>query len=175
MTTDLRYPIGRFEWTESAPNRRETLIDELATTPSRLRGAVQGLSSAQLDTAYRPGGWTARQVVHHVADSHLNSYTRFRLALTEDEPTIKPYDEARWAELVDARTASVDVSLHLLDALHERWVLLLRSTDASDFARAFRHPEMGLVSLDRTLALYAWHGSHHIAHIKALVAREGWR
>jgi len=176
MTADVRYPIGRFQWTEeSTPGARERLIDDLATAPSRLRAAVQGLTAGQIDTAYREGGWSVRQVVHHVADSHMNSYIRFRLALTEDEPTIKPYDEGRWAELVDARTASVEVSLNLLDALHERWALLLRSLSASDFDRTFRHPEMGVVSLDRTLALYAWHGAHHIAHITSLRKREGWR
>ena len=175
MTADVRYPIGRFQWAgASTPGERERLTDDLATAPSRLRAAVQGLSAAQMDTAYRAGGWTVRQVVHHVADSHLNSYTRFRLALTEDEPTIKPYDEARWAELVDARTASVDVSLNLLDALHERWVLLIRSLAPADFTRTFRHPEMGVVSLDRTLALYVWHGAHHIAHITTLRTRQGW-
>jgi uncharacterized damage-inducible protein DinB len=132
------------------------------------------LSEEQLDTAYRPGGWTIRQVVHHVADSHLNSYTRFRLALTEDTPAIKGYDQERWAELPDAKTAPVLVSLVLLEALHRRWVQLLRSMAPADFARTFVHSELGKVTLDRNLALYAWHGDHHTGHITGLRQRMGW-
>ena len=173
---DLQYPVGRFAWPDAvSPADRHRYIDEIENTPKNMRAAVTGLSDQQLDTAYRPGGWTVRQVVHHVPDSHLNSYLRFRLALTEDEPTIKPYDEARWAELTDARTAPVELSLVLLDSLHKRWVLLLRSLSASDCSRKFRHPELGEVTLEKNLALYAWHGRHHVAHITSLRERLGWR
>jgi uncharacterized damage-inducible protein DinB len=171
---DLRYPIGPFEWRGGSSEDERRYLDEIEQTPVRLRAAVAGLSSEQLDSPYRPGGWTVRQVVHHVPDSHLNSYTRFRLALTEDEPTIKPYDEGRWAELTDARTAPVEISLALLEALHSRWTLLLRSLTPADFARRFRHPELGTVNLDKYLALYAWHGRHHVAHITSLRERMGW-
>jgi hypothetical protein len=123
------------------------------------------LSQQQLDTPYRPGGWTVRQLVHHVPDSHLNSYMRFRLALTEQEPTIKPYDQALWAELPDSRTAPIEMSLSLLESLHERWVILLRSLTPAEWKRTFRHPELGVVSLERTAALYAWHGRHHVAQV----------
>jgi uncharacterized damage-inducible protein DinB len=172
---DLRYPIGefRFEGPLTAAGRAAR-IDEIAAAPARLRQAVEGLSPEQLDTPYRPGGWTVRQVVHHLPDSHLNSYTRFKLALTEDGPTIRPYYEDRWAELIDGRTAPVEVSLALLESLHRRWVLLLRSLTAEDCARTFRHPELGIVSLDKNIALYAWHGRHHVAHITALRERMGW-
>ena len=139
-----------------------------------MRAAVAGLTPEQLDTPYRPGGWTVRQVVHHVPDSHINSYVRFKLALTEEEPTIKPYDEARWAKLADTATTPVEVSLTLLDSLHSRWVPLLQSLTEADFARQFRHPELGMVRLDRNLALYAWHGKHHVAHITSLRERMGW-
>jgi uncharacterized damage-inducible protein DinB len=171
---DLQYPIGRFEWRGSSEDERRRYLDEIEQAPAHLRAAVAGLSNEQLDTPYRAGGWTVRQVVHHLPDSHLNSYTRFRLALTEDEPTIKPYDEGRWAELTDARTAPVEISLAFLEALHSRWVLLLRSLSPADFARRFRHPEMGTVSLDEYLALYAWHGRHHVAHVTSLRERMGW-
>lgn len=172
---DLRYPVGKFEMkSEPSIEEREEFIRGIAATPARLREAVGGLSDEQLDTPYRPDGWSVRQVVHHVADSHLNSYVRFRLALTEEEPTIKPYMEDRWAELTDARAAPVEVSLRLLEALHERWVMLLGSLAPEDFARAFHHPELGSVSLNRNIALYAWHGRHHVAHITSLRARMGW-
>ncbi len=175
MTTELSYPIGKFKWEGDATDeQRQQLIDEIAGTPARVRAAVEGLSAEQLETPYRPGGWTVRQVVHHIADSHLNSYVRFRLALTEDEPTIKPYHEDRWAELDDARTAPLEVSLALLESLHERWVQLLKSLKAEDFARTFKHPEMGVVSLDKNVGLYAWHGRHHVAHITGLRERMGW-
>ena len=169
---DPRYPIGRFEWPErvSAADR-QGWIEQLEAAPGALRGAIAGLSADELDTAYRPGGWTVRQVVHHLPDSHLNSYIRFRLALTEDEPVIKPYQENLWAELPDARTAPVEPSLELLDALHARWTRLLRAMTDADFARTFRHPEIGLVRLDRNLGLYAWHGRHHVAQITSLRAR----
>ena len=173
---DLQYPVGRFEFPrEVSSEDRARFIQEIADTPANLRAAVAGLSAEQLDTPYRPGGWTVRQVVHHVPDSHMNSYVRFRLALTEDEPTIKPYDEARWAELPDSRTGRIETSLALLESLHERWVLLLRSLSDGDFRRQFRHPELGAVSLEKNLALYAWHGRHHVAHITSLRERMGWK
>ena len=172
---DLRYPIGPFEWPgETGAEQLSRFTDELAVAPTRLRAAVAGLSETQLDTPYRTGGWTVRQVVHHLPDSHLNSYTRFRLALTEDQPTIKPYDQARWAELPDARTAPVALSLTLLESLHARWVILLRSMSMADFVRSIRHPELGVVKLDWYAALYAWHGRHHVAHITSLRDRLGW-
>ena len=149
-------------------------VDQIAETPARMRAAVARLNDAQLDTPYRPGGWTVRQVVHHVPDSHMNSYVRFRLALTEDAPVIKPYEEARWAELHDARTLPVEPSLELLESLHARWVPLLRSLNEADWKRIFRHPEMGLVRLEQNAALYAWHGRHHVAHITKLRERMGW-
>jgi len=172
---DLSYPIGKFECPESvSPEMGPQLIGEIEAAPAQFRAAVQGLTGQQLDTPYRPGGWTVRQVVHHVADSHLHSYTRFRLALTEDQPTIKPYDEARWAELADAKSSLIETSLALLDNLHKRWVLLLRSLAPSDWERTFRHPELGLMRLDQNLALYGWHGRHHVAHITTLRERQGW-
>jgi hypothetical protein len=167
---DLQYPIGRYK----AGSDLARSIDEIAAAPAQLRAAVAGLTPEQLDTAYRPGGWTVRQVVHHVPDSHINSYMRFRLALTEDEPVIKPYDEQKWAELADSRTAPVDVSLALLENLHERWTLLLRSLTPADWKRAFRHPELGVVNLEWNAGLYAWHGRHHVAHITSLRNRMGW-
>ena len=173
---DLQYPVGRFEWGGSnSPDDRRRLLDQIEQTPARMRDAVEGLSSEQLDTPYRPGGWTVRQVVHHVPDSHLNSYIRFKLALTEDEPVIKPYEQTRWAELEDGKSADVRISLALLESLHKRWILLLRSLSAGDYARKFRHPELGVVTLDMNLALYAWHGRHHVAHITSLRERMGWQ
>lgn len=173
--SDLRYPVGRFRMNhDPTDDERLTLIDEIAATPSRLRAAIRVLSDEQLDTPYRPGGWTVRQVVHHVPDSHLNSYIRFKLALTEEEPTIRSYDEDRWAKLEDSRITPPEVSLALLDALHERWVTLLRSLAPEDFRRTFRHPELGPVSLNKNVALYAWHGRHHVAHITSLSERMGW-
>ena len=164
---DLRYPIGRFEYAgESTEAQRRENIDRIEKAPAALREAVEGLTEAQLDTPYRPGGWTVRQLVHHVADSHMNSFCRFRLALTEDSPSIKGYDQDRWSELSDSRTAPVEVSLTLLDGLHCRWVWMLRRMTPEDFARTFHHSELGAVTLDRTLALYAWHGEHHLAHAR---------
>ena len=173
---DLRYPVGRFDFNQPiAEADHPRLITEIAATPGALRSAVAGLSRDQLETRYRPGGWTVKQVVHHVPDSHLNAYTRFKLALTEDEPTIKPYDEAKWAELPDSQKVAIEVSLDLLDNLHVRWVTLLRSMDAADFRRGLRHPEHGRVlTLEQMLGLYAWHGRHHVAHIVTLRDREGW-
>ena len=172
---DLRYPIGRFQFPASVtPQDREQAIAILAAAPERFREAVRDLTDAQLDTPYRPEGWTVRQVVHHVADSHINSYVRFRLALTEDQPGVKTYEEAKWAELPDARTLPVEISLQLIESLHLRWVGLLRNLAPADFARTFRHPALGLLTLDSTLALYAWHSRHHEAHITALRQRMGW-
>jgi uncharacterized damage-inducible protein DinB len=172
---DLSYPIGRFDFKQPVPpDAVPALIEDIATAPAALRGAIQGLAPEQLDTPYRPGGWTVRQTVHHVADSHMNSYIRLRLALTETEPTIRPYEQQLWAELPDARTMAPEVSLQLLDGMHERWVTLLRTLAPADFARTFRHPELGPVRLDTNLALYAWHGKHHTAHITGLRQRMGW-
>src|SRR5215831_7874336 len=163
---DLRYPIGQFSWSGSnTPEQRARFIDDIAATPERMRRAVAGLTEAQLETPYRDGGWTVRQVVHHVPDSHLNSYIRFKFALTENEPTIMAYDEARWAELVDAKGHAIEASLRLLEGLHERWVVLLRSLSEEDVRRRFRHPELGVVTVDQYIALYAWHGKHHVAHV----------
>jgi uncharacterized damage-inducible protein DinB len=173
---DLQYPIGKFQWEGAITDaQREQLIEEIERAPDQLRQAVAGLTQEQIDTPYRPGGWTVTQVVHHLADSHMNAYIRFRLALTEDEPTIKPYAQERWAVLEDARTAPIELSLSLLESLHRRWILLLRSLRAADFARAIRHPEMGVVTLDKYLGLAAWHGRHHIAHITSLRDRKGWK
>jgi hypothetical protein len=153
---------------------REPLILAVESAPRELMKVVSGLSEVQLDTPYRPEGWTVRQVVHHLADSHMNVYVRFRLALTEDKPTIKPYHEAAWADLSDARTGPIDVSLTLLSALHSRGVALMRAMTPEQWERAFRHPERGLLRLDQTLAMYAWHGRHHIAHIGRTRERNGW-
>jgi uncharacterized damage-inducible protein DinB len=173
---DLRYPVGK--WDRSVPlsaGERAQLIHAIAATPAQLRLAVAGLTDEQIDTPYRPGGWTVRQVVHHVADSHMNAFIRFRLGLTEDNPTIKPYDEKTWAELPDVRHLPVDVSLRLLENLHERLVHLLQSVQPSLFARQIFHPENGPMTLDALLSLYAWHGRHHTAHITGLRDRQGWR
>ena len=172
---DLRYPVGPFSFEGTLSEKeRQRLINEIAATPEKMRAAVAGLNDDQLNTEYRPEGWTVRQVVHHVPESHLNSYLRFKLAMTEDEPTIKPYFEDRWAKLDDAQQAPVELSLDLLDSLHSRWVWFLRSLKPSDFQRAFRHPELGVVSLDKNVALYAWHGRHHVGHITSLRDRMGW-
>jgi uncharacterized damage-inducible protein DinB len=153
---------------------RSANMQTLRLLPVRLRAAVSGLSDAQLDTPYREGGWTARQVVHHVADSHANCYIRFKLALTEDWPTVKPYDEAAWANLADSRWLPVEVSLAMIEALHGRWVGLLESLSDEDFQKGFEHPELGRQNLAKVLALYDWHSRHHTAHITHLRARQGW-
>lgn len=173
---DPRYPIGRFVPPASppAPAERIALMDRLASVPGALRQATDGLTEAQLDTPYREGGWTVRQVVHHLPDSHCNAYVRLKLALTEASPVIKPYDEAAWALLPDTARTPVSTSLVLLEALHTRWLHLWRSLDAEAFARTFQHPVNGLLRVDTLLALYAWHGDHHVAHITHLRAREGW-
>jgi len=173
---DLSYPIGKFDMKAPVdPGARPALIGEIEATPARFRELVRGLDDAQLDTPYRPGGWTVRQVVHHVADSHMNSYVRFRLALTEDQPTIKPYDQGKWADLADARKDPLEPSLQLLDGMHSRWASLLRSMSDADFSRTIRHPESGVVRLDTNLAMYAWHSRHHAAHISGLRQRMGWK
>lgn len=173
--SDPRYPVGKFDGNAPANDgERNKFIRDIEETPAKLRAAIRGLSEEQLNTPYRDGGWTVRQVIHHVPDSHLNSYIRFKLALTEDEPTIKPYMEDRWAELADSRLTPIETSLTLLDSLHQRWVLLLRSFTPEDWKRTFRHPEMGLLSLDKTVALYSWHGRHHVAHITSLREKKGW-
>jgi DinB superfamily len=171
---DPRYPIGKFDMPRQiTPERRRQAIDEIASTPSKLRAAVSGLDDAQLDTPYRDGGWTVRQVVHHVPDSHMNAYIRLRLALTEDRPTIKPYAEARWAELADAK-APIAVSQTLLDALHLRWDMTWRSLKTEDFARLLIHPDHGERTVDWVLFTYEWHGKHHTAHITELRKQKGW-
>lgn len=172
---DPRYPIGKFAMpTEVTPARRAKAIEAIAATPVALQAAVKGLTDAQLDTPYRQGGWTVRQVIHHVPDSHMNAYMRLRLALTEDKPTIKPYQEALWAELPDAKSGSIEVSEKLLVSLHERWDRLWRSLKPEDFARTFMHPEQGLCNVDWLLFQYEWHGKHHTAHITTLRKQKGW-
>ncbi|KAF0249400.1 MAG: metal-dependent hydrolase [bacterium] len=168
MPEKLKYPIGRVN-VEITETRRNTFIKEVADLPTLLRSAVDGMSLKQIDTPYRPDGWTIRQVVHHLADSHLNSYIRFKMALTEEEPTIKAYHEDRWAELADSRNTPIEISLTLLGALHAKWVILMQSLSEQEFERAFRHPDLGLVTLNKALAIYAWHGKHHV-----LQDSKGW-
>ncbi len=177
MTSDtsLRYPIGGFKRAESfTPQERSAAIAGIRQLPQNLRSAVAPLSDEQLETPYRPGGWTVRQLVHHVADSHMNAYNRVRLALTEDWPTIFAYQENRWAELEDARAAAVSTSLDLLDALHVRWVRLFSSLDEQDWKRGYMHPENGRQSVEQAVVLYDWHGRHHTAHVTQLSERMGW-
>jgi hypothetical protein len=174
---DLRYPIGTMPVLEGpvTADQRENWIGTIERLPQRLRRAVEGLTQDQWDTPYRPGGWTVRQLVHHIPDSHLNAYTRCKLALTEEQPTIKPYDEAAWAELADTAATSPDVSLLMLEALHARWVVLLRSMSPEEYRRTFRHPEHGRIfTLEQLLAQYAWHSDHHLRHITAVRERERW-
>lgn len=171
----LRYPVGRFQWTGVASaDDRTGWIGEIAAAPAQMRLAVAGLSDQQLDTPYREGGWTVRQVVHHVPDSHMNAFLRFKLGLTEIDPVIKPYDEAAWALLGDVAGTPVETSLVLLEKLHERWVILLRGIRGEEWRRQIFHPEMGALSLDRVLGLYAWHGRHHVAHVNRLRQRRDW-
>jgi len=173
--SDLRYPLGKFHYDGPlSPQQQQASLDAIVKTPASLRAAVLGLSDSQLDTPYRPEGWTVRQVVHHLPDSHLNAYVRFKLALTEDDPTIKPYAEDRWAQLADTPGTPIDVSLTLLDSLHDRWVRLLKSLTPEQWKRTFRHPEMGPLTLDKTLAIYAWHGAHYVAHVTELRKRMSW-
>jgi len=174
MSDDLRYPVGRYTpGGQITREQRDEWIGQVAEAPARLRAAVHGLDDAQLDTPYRGGGWTVRQVVHHVPDSHMNAYTRFKLGLTEDVPTIKTYDEAAWADLPDTRLP-IEGSLVLLEKLHERWVPLLRALDEQQWKRTFRHPEWGEMTLEDALGMYAWHGRHHVAHVTRLRERQGW-
>lgn len=172
---DLRYPIGKFKFEGPLTDaQRQDCLAKIEETPARMRAAVAGMNNEQLETPYRPDGWSVRQVVHHVPDSHLNSYVRMKLAITQDHPTIIAYDENIWAELADGRNAPVEMSLDLLDSLHQRWVVFLRSLQGDDFLRTFNHPEIGVVSVDKNIALYAWHGQHHVAHITALRERMRW-
>ena len=171
---DQRYPVGRFEHdTQSTPYKRSMWLTSIDALPGEMRDAVNGLSEEQIDTPYREGGWTVRQVVHHVADSHINAYVRLKLALTEDSPAIKAYDEKLWAELPDSRL-SIEVSLALLDALHARWGVLLRSLKQASFERTWIHPEHGVRTLDFLVQLYAWHSRHHVGHVRSLRERMRW-
>lgn len=173
--SDLRYPIGKFIPKPSiTAEERQALIQQIEEAPAKLREAVKGLDDRQLDTPYREGGWTVRQVVHHLPDSHLNSYIRFKWTMTENQPTIKAYEEQLWAELTDGKSAPAEISLSLLEALHKRWVLFLRSLTPADFAKTLIHPENGPMNLDRLVQLYAWHGRHHVAHITSLRERMKW-
>ncbi|HET7230950.1 MAG TPA: bacillithiol transferase BstA [Longimicrobium sp.] len=175
VVEDLRFPVGKYTPPASiSAEQRAEWIEVIAALPERMRAAVRGLSDAQLDTPYRDGGWTVRQVVHHVPDSHMNAFIRFKLGLTEDVPQIKTYEEAEWAKLPDATLTPVESSLTLLTVLHERWVLLLRNLTDEQWSRTFRHPEWGQIRLDQNLGLYAWHCRHHVAHITGLREREGW-
>lgn len=174
MTTDPAYPIGKFERpAASTAADRESRMANLASLPANIRGALRGLTAAQLDTPYRPGGWTVRQVVHHLADSHLNGYTRVKLALTEANPVIKPYDEKAWAALPDS-AMPIEVSLGILDGVHARLDTILRSLTPEQWARPFLHPAGGPQTIDIWAALYSWHGRHHTAHVTALRERERW-
>jgi len=176
MVVEERYPIGEFDFGYVPPREKfGNYIASIEALPEALEKVVSGLDEAQLDTPYRVGGWNIRQVVHHLADSHINAVMRFKLALTEETPAIKPYYEARWAELADGKTGPLAPSLNLLQGLHSRWVLLLNSMSSDDFKRSFHHPENGLtISLATSLACYAWHGQHHLAHIERLKKRNGW-
>ncbi|GAK08316.1 YfiT family bacillithiol transferase [Geomicrobium sp. JCM 19038] len=171
---DLRYPIGTFEFDEEITNNiTSKWICEIEELPTILRDTVKRLDDEQLDTAYRKGGWTIRQVIHHVADSHINAYTRFKVALTEENPVIKPYNETKWAELADYNLP-IDTSLSLLETLHKRWTILLRSLTPADMERTFIPPDSGEISLGKNIGIYAWHGKHHLAHITSLCNRKGW-
>jgi uncharacterized damage-inducible protein DinB len=172
---DPRYPIGKMEMPAQVTQaRRQQAIEEIASTPAKLRAAVKGLNDSQLDTPYREGGWTVRQVVHHVPDSHLNAYVRLKLALTEEKPTIKPYDEAKWAELADSKSTPIEVSLTLLDSVHTRFDKLWRSMKPEQFGRVLVHPDHGERTVDWLLFVYEWHGKHHAAHITELRKQKGW-
>jgi hypothetical protein len=170
----LRYPVGPMERPKAPLDRaaRAAYLETIEQLPARVRALVAGLSDDQLDTPYRPGGWTIRQIVHHLPDSHLNSYVRMKLAVTEDNPTVKTYHEDRWAELPEAKSGSIDMSLALLDALHRRWLAFLRALPERDYAKGFQHAEWGFVPIDEAIGMYAWHCRHHAAHIElALQAR----
>ncbi len=175
LSNDPRFPTGKFQFdSRITPDTRRAAIAAIGEAPGALRAAVRGLDDAQLNTPYRDGGWTVRQVVHHVPESHMNAFTRFKLALTEDNPTIKPYNEDAWVSLGDVSRVPIDTSLSLLDALHARWVALLEVMKADDFGRPLVHPEMGPLTLDYLLQMYAWHGRHHTAHVTTLRGSRGW-
>lgn len=174
-TNDLRYPIGKAEMQDNlSPAQRRELVEQIAQAPARLRAALEGLTPKQIETPYREGGWTVRQVTHHLAESHMNAYIRFKLALTEDNPTINAYDENAWAQMPENFISTAETSLALMESLHERWVNLLRTMSDADFSRTLQHPERGQLSLDKMLSLYSWHGRHHVAHITSLRQRQGW-
>ncbi len=175
MSEDLRFPIGKFDKDfEFSSELKRQFIDEIAALPDKLKDAVKDLSEEQIETPYRPGGWTVRQTIHHVADSHLNSFCRFKLALTEDNPTIRPYFEDRWAETADAKNFPLEHSQKIIEGVHARWTTLLNSMTDADFQRKLVHPETGEWTLGKMLGLYAWHGRHHTAHITGLRHRNGW-
>jgi hypothetical protein len=173
---ELRYPIGKFDRKRvpATEEERRGLIDAVAKLPAELQSALMGLSNRQIDSPYRQGGWTVRQVVHHLADSHMNAYMRFKFALTEETPPVRGFDEAAWAELADSGVTPIDVSLGIIQHLHARWVVLLRSLQPADWEKAVEHSQAGLMPLKLLLALYAWHGKHHVAHITSLRLRNGW-
>jgi len=171
----IRYPVGDLEIDPDVTEAKRRLwIEQMARLPDSLALALRGLDDGQLSTPYRSGGWTPRQVVHHLADAHMNGFVRFKLALTEEQPAIKTYEEALWAGTADGRDALADLSLRLLAALHERWRILLSSLSETQFRHAFRHPERGLMTIDKAIQLYAWHGIHHTAHITGLRVLQGW-
>ena len=173
--TALQYPIGKFSFKDDmTPEKRRNFILDIESTPAKLREAVKGLTDEQLDTPYRPEGWTVRQVIHHIPDSHINAYVRMKLALTEAEPTICTYEEKYWAKLKDTFQTPIEVSLTLLESLHKRWIVLLKSLTEEDCRRKFIHPELGIKTVDWLIADYAWHGKHHTAHITSLRERMKW-
>jgi hypothetical protein len=172
---DNRYPVGKFVFDKDVtPEKRKACIRDIAVLPANLRRVLEGLSNAQMDTPYRDGGWTVRQVAHHLADSHMNAFVRCKLALTENAPTIKPYDQDAWAQTADVLKADTGLSLSLLEGMHARWTLLLNAMTPADFARTFMHPERGPMTLDQTLQTYAWHCRHHVAQIHSQRKRMGW-
>lgn len=171
----MKYPIGEYDYSrEVTENDLANWINEIEILPAKLRKIIQTMSDEQLDTPYRPGGWKVRQLLHHLGDSHLNGYVRFKLALTEEKPTIKPYDEAKWAALAEYNHLEIEDSLNFLENLHKRWVTLLKSMNVEEFGRELNHPESGILTLKTYLGAYAWHGNHHLAHITSLMEREGW-
>jgi hypothetical protein len=175
MSADPRYPLGRFQAPETiTPQHIASWIDEVAAAPAHLRQAVAGLTPGQLDTHYREAGWTVRQVTHHIPDSHMNAYVRFKMALTETDPPIRAYEEGEWAKLSDTAETPVETSVVLLEKLHERWVTLMRGFGDAEWKKCYVHPTMGPVPLERALGLYAWHGKHHVAHVTELRKRKGW-
>jgi hypothetical protein len=175
VTPDLSYPIGKWQFTPNMnAEHRAALIQQIVEAPAQFKAAVKGLTDQQLDTPYRPGGWTVRQLVHHLPDSHLNAYIRFKWALTENAPPIKAYDEKAWAETPEVNTTPVGCSLAILASLHERWVTLMKAMSDAEWQRTIEHPENGAMSLEKLLAIYSWHGRHHTAHVTELRKRNGW-